>query len=334
MTCLAISENGERPIVVAGIRQNHYGSRVYDYEIICYDLGTGDELWTRSGKEAGDLRGWKSPDSLGFDRSGNLFVGWDYLAVNEGVDYEIVSKLSVKNGAVIWDWAGPTGTDYSHGASIACLGSDVLVKTVQSVDSSGGDPKMIESYSVLDPGTGRPVAGQAASSASLETRWHTHANSLTFTESDGTEVIWGVHGIERFETNWLRWHKEDGLIHPESRHEKIERIQVTRIPPHGLGVREQFFVGGDDERVLSLLYRDGESRPTAAFLIDVSAEAELRKWRVVEITIDYKFGRLLAQGSGVSHNYDGPIRLTNSGSVVISGSLLHDQNPQKITCWK
>jgi len=337
--CLAVREDGDSPILVAGIQQNNYGSRDYDNYIVCFDLATGDERWRRSETEAGNLRGGKRPTSIDFDVSGNLIVGWDYFAVKED-DFEVVSKLSAKDGSVLWDWAAPSegvrspGTGYSHAAWIFCEGSDILVKTARSVGTVSGSSDMREFYSVIDSSAGKPIASSTTSAPTPEVRWRSRANSLAYTALDGSEVTWGIHSYEHTATNWLRWHKEEGIWTPESNWERRERVQVTRTPSHKSASTEQFFVGREQERVVSLLYLAGEPIPSAALLIDMSGEAGSRRWRVVRITDGHRIGQLLAHGTGMSHNYDGPMRLTKSGTVVISGSMLQDQSPQKITVWK
>jgi len=334
--CLAVREDGERPILVAGIQQNNYGSRDYDNYIACFDLATGDELWRRHEAQAGNLRGGKRPTSIEFDRSGNLIVGWDYFAVGEG-DFELVSKLSAKDGAVIWDWGAPSeggrslGTGYSHSAWILLEGSDILVKAARSVGTVSGSSDQREICFVIDSTTGKPLDSSAST---LEARWRSRANSLAFTALDGSEISWGRHSYEHTDTNWLRWNKEEGIWVPESDWERRERVQVTRTPFYKSSYPEQYFVGQEQERAISLLYLAGEQIPSAALLIDMSADAGFRKWRVVRVTGDHKIGQQLAYGVGMTHNFDGPMRLTKSGSVVISGSLLQDQSPQRITVWK
>ena len=121
---------------------------------------------------------------------------------------------------------------------------------------------------------------------------------------------------------------------PESHWERRERVQVTRTPSHKSYPSEQFFFGTEHERVLFLIYKDRAPIPSAVLLANMNRDAESRKWRLVSLVDGSKLGRKLAQGVGISHNYDGPARLTNAGSAIISGSLLHDQSPQKITVWK
>lgn len=337
--CLAIRENNGRPLLVAGIQQNQYGSRDYDNCIVCFDLGTGDELWRRRETVAGNLRGGKRPTSIEFDPKGDLIVGWDYFAIGEG-DFEVVSKLSSKDGSLLWNSTAvseetrPSGNGYSHGAWILCNGSDILVKTARTGSTIGGSSDMQEFYSVIDSSTGRIVANSASSGSVAEERWRGKSNSLAFIAADGSEVTWGCHVYEHTETNWLRWRKEEGIWLPESNWERRERVQVTRTPPHKSGSREQYFLGAEHERVLSLIYSDRLPIPSAALLVDMSEEAESRKWRVVSLVDGLKLGRELAQGVGISHNYGGPIRITKGGSVIISGSLLEDQSPQKITVWR
>lgn len=274
--CLAIREDSERPILVAGIQQNNYGSRDYDSYLVCYDLKTGDELWRRYESVAGNLRGWKRPASIEFDPSGNLIVGWDYIG-----------------------------------------------------------PKEDEFYSVIDLGTGKPSSASETWVSATAAGSRSRASSLVYVAADGSEVTWGRHIYEHTEMNWLKWRKEDGIWLPEFHWERRERVQVTRTPPpHKSGSAEQFFVGVDQERVLLLLYKDSELIPSAALLVNMSEEAKSRSWRVVSLESDHKLGRTLAEGVGISHNYGGPMRLTKEGLVVISGSLLHDQSPQKITVWK
>ena len=337
--CLATHEHSQRPFLVAGIQKNNYGSRNYDNYIVCFDLGTGDEIWRRHESTAGNLRGGKRPTSIEFDSFGDLIVGWDYFAVGEG-DYEVVSKLSAKDGALIWNWTAlsegsrPLGNGYSHGALIFCDGSDILVKTTRSVGTVSGSSAMQEFYFVIDPSTGKAVASSTSSTATAEARWRSKANSLAFIAADGSEFTWGRHEYEHTETNWFKWHKEEEIWMPESHWERRERVQVTRTPSHKSDPSEQFFFGAEHERVLFLNYRDRAPIPSAALLADMSGDAESRKWRLVSLVDGRKLGRKLAQGVGISHNYDGPTRLTKAGSAIISGSLLHDQSPQKITVWK
>lgn len=337
--CLAVREDGERPILVAGIQQNNYGSRDYDNYIVCFELATGDELWRRHEAKAGNLRGGKRPTSIEFDRSGNLIVGWDYFAVKEG-DFELVSGLSAKDGEVMWDWVAPSegvrslGTGYSHAAWILREGSDILVKSARSVGTVSGSSDMQEGYFVIDSSAGKPVATSTTLASSLEERWRSRMNSLAFTASERSLVSWGRHTYEHTDTNWLRWHKEEGIWVPVSHWERRERVQVTRMPSHKSASPEQYFVGRENERATSLLYLDEEQIPSAALLIDMSAEAGSRRWRVVRIIDGHKIGQELAHGAGMSHNFDGPMRLTKSGSIVVSGSMLQDQSPQKITVWK
>jgi hypothetical protein len=337
--CLATHENSQRPVLVAGIQKNNYGSRNYDNYIVCFDLGTGDEIWRRHESIAGNLRGGKRPTSIEFDSFGDLIVGWDYFAVGEG-DYEVVSKLSAKDGTPIWNWTAlsegsrPLGSGYSHGALIFCDGSDILVKTTRSTGTVSGSSAMQEFYCVIDSSTGKAVASSTSSTATAEARWRSKANSLAFIAADGSQVTWGRHEYEHTETNWLKWHKEEGIWMPESHWERRERIQVTRTPSHKSGSQEQFFVGGEQERVLLLVYSDGAPIPSATLLVNMSEEAESRNWRVVGLEDDHKLGRTLAQGVGISHNYGGPVRLTKAGSVIVGGNLLQDQSPQKLTVWK
>ena len=337
--CLAIRENGERPLLVAGVQQNNYGSRDYDNYIVCFDLRTGDELWRRHETKAGNLRGGKRPTSIEFDPMGDMIVGWDYFAVGEG-DFEVVSKLSAKDGALMWNWAAvsegtrPSGNGYSHSAWVLSSGSDILVKTARSVGTVGGSSDMQEIYSVIDSSTGKAVASSASSVSPAEARWRSNVNSLAYIAADGREVTWGRHEYEHTERNWFRWRKEEGIWMPEYHWERRERIQVTRTLPHKSDSPEQLFVGAEQERVLLLLCEDGARIPSAALLVNMSEEAESRSWRVVSFVDDHKLGRTLAKGVGISHNYGGPMRLTKAGSVVISGSLLQDQSPQKITAWK
>lgn len=337
--CLATHENSQRPVLVAGIQKNNYGSREYDNYIVCFDLGTGDEIWRRHESIAGNLRGGKRPTSIEFDSLGDVVVGWDYFAVGEG-DYEVVSKLSAKDGTLLWNWAAlsegfrPLGNGYSHGALIFCYGSDILVKTTRSVGTVGGSSAMQEFYFVIDSITGKAVSGSTSSIATAEARWRSKANSLAFIAADGSEVTWIRHVYEHTETNWFKWRKEEGIWMPESHWERRERVQVTRTPRHKSGSAEQFFVGAEQERVLLLLYRDGALIPSAALLVDMSEEAKSRSWRVVSLEDDHKLGRTLAQGVGISHNYSGPVRLSKARSVIVGGNLLQDQSPQKITVWK
>jgi len=108
--------------------RNEQGSRDYDNYLVCLDIETGKELWRRKESKLGNLRGGKRPTSIDFDLSGDLIVGWDYL-VGEG-NYEVVSKHSAKDGAIIWEWkalsegARSSGTGYSHGAWIFCDGTE------------------------------------------------------------------------------------------------------------------------------------------------------------------------------------------------------------------
>lgn len=337
--CVAILGDSERPILVAGIQQNNYGSRDYDCYLVCYDLETGDELWRRHESEAGNLRGGKRPTTIEFCPSGDLIVGWDYFAVKEG-EFEVVTKLSSKDGSHIWNWTAPSegdrslGTGLSHGAWTFCDGTEILVKTVRAVGTVGRNSDMQEFFSVIDSSTGKPVAGFGGEASTPEVRWRAKADSLSFVATDGGEVSWGRHEYEHTETNWFKWRKEEGIWMPESHWERRERIQVTRTPPHKSGSEEQFFVGAEQERVLLLLYRDGAPIPSAALLADMSEEAESRSWRVVSVEDYHKLGRTLAKGVGISHNYGGPMTLTKVGAIGISGSLLHDQSPQKITVWR
>lgn len=337
--CVAIREDNEHPILVAGIQQNNYGSRDYDSYLVCYDLETGDELWRRNESEAGNLRGGKRPTTIEFCPSGDLIVGWDYFAVKEG-EFEVVSKLSAKDGSPIWNWTAPSegdrslGTGFSHGAWIFCDGTEVLVKTVHAVGTVGRSSDMQEFFSVIDSSTGNLLAGVGGVASNPETKWRSKADTLSFIATDGSEVSWGRHEYEHTETNWFKWRKEEGIWMPESHWERRERIQVARTPPGKSASAEQFFVGAEQERVLMLLYRDGAPTPSAALLIDMSEEAESRSWRVVSVEGSHKIGRTLAKGAGISHNYAGPMGLTTSRSIVISGSLLKDQSPQKITVWK
>jgi hypothetical protein len=337
--CLAVNEDGDRPILVAGIQENDYGSRDYDNHIVCFDLASGDELWRRHETEAGSLRGGKRPTSIDFDRSGNLIVGWGYFAVKEG-DFEVVSKLSAKDGSGLWNWSAPSegvrslGTGYSHSAWVFCEGSDIVVRTARSVGTLSQSSNMQDFYSIIDASSGKPIATAAESASTPEERWRSRANSLTFTAPDGSEVTWGIHRYEHTGKNWLKWHKKEGLWMPESHWERRERVQVTRTTPHKSGSPEQFFVGREQERVLSLLYRDSELIPTAVLLVDMSEEAESRRWRVVRVSGDHRIGQQLAHGTGISHNFDGPMRLTKTGTVVIGGSMLQNQKPQNITVWK
>jgi len=96
--CLAIREDDKRPILVAGIQQNNYGSRDFDSCLVCYDLETGDELWRRHESEAGNLRGGKRPISIKFDPSGNLIVGWDYIGAKEDEFYSVIDLGTGKPG--------------------------------------------------------------------------------------------------------------------------------------------------------------------------------------------------------------------------------------------
>lgn len=334
--CLAVREEGERPILVAGIQQNNYGSSDYDNYIVCFDLATGDELWRRHESEAGNLRGGKRPTSIEFDQSGHLNVAWDYFAVGEG-EFELVSQLSAKDGSVLWNWGAPSeggrslGSGYSHSAAIIRDGAGILVKVSRAFGTVNGSSDMRENYFVIDTTTGKPLDSTIPTP---ETRWLSRANSLAFTSPDGSKISWGSHSYENTDTNWLRWHKEDGLWLPKTDWERRERVQVTVTPIHKSSSPEQYFVGQEQERVISLLYLAGESIPSAALLIDMSADAESRKWRVVRVTDDHKIGKQLAYGVGIAHNYDGPLRMTKSGSVIMSGSLLQDQSPQRITVWK
>lgn len=337
--CLATYENSHRPVLVAGIQKNHYGSSGYDNYIVCFDLGTGDEIWRRHESIAGNLRGGKRPTSIEFDSFGDLIIGWDYFAVGEG-DYEVVSKLSAKDGALQWNWTAssegsrPLGIGKPHGALIFCDGSDILIKTTRSAGTVSGSSAMQELYHVIDSTTGKAVASSTSSTATAEARWHTKANSLTFIAADGSEFTWGRHAYEHTRTNWFKWHKREGVWMPESHWERRERVQVTRTRRHKSGSAEKFFVGGEQERVLLLLSRNGSPIPSAVLLVDMSEEAKSRSWRVVSLVDDHKLGHTLAQGVGLSHNYDGPVRLTKAGSVIIAGNLLQDQSTQKITVWK
>lgn len=337
--CLSTHEHCQRPVLVAGIQKNNYGSRNYDNYIVCFDLGTGDEIWRCHESIAGNLRAGKRPTSIEFDSSGDLIVGWDYFAVGEG-DYEVVSKLSAKDGALIWNWTAlsegsrPLDNGHSHGALVFCDGSDILVKTTRSVSTVSGSSAMQEFYFVIDSSTGKIVASSTSSTASAEVRWRSKANSLAFIAADGSKFTWGRHEYEHTETNWFKWHREEGIWMPESHWERRERVQVTRTPSHESYPSEQFFFGAEHERVLFLIYKDRAPIPSAVLLANMNRDAESRKWRLVSLVDGSKLGRKLAQGVGISHNYDGPARLTNAGSAIISGSLLHDQSPQKITVWK
>ncbi len=97
--CLAIREDGKRPILVTGIQQNNYGSRDFDSCFVCYDLETGDELWRHHESEAGNLRGGKLPTSIEFDPSGNLIVGWDYIGTKEDEFYSVIDLGTGKPGS-------------------------------------------------------------------------------------------------------------------------------------------------------------------------------------------------------------------------------------------
>lgn len=187
---------------------------------------------------------------------------------------------------------------------------------------------------MIDSSTGNPVAGLGGVASTPEARWRSKADSLSFIATDGSEVSWGRHEYEHTETNWFKWRKEEGIWMPESHWERRERIQVVRTPPHKSASAEQFFVGSEQERVLLLLYGGGAPVPATALLLDMSEEAESRRWRIVSLERDYKLGRTLAKGVGISHNYGGPMTLTKDGSIVMSGNLRHDQSPQKITVWK
>ncbi len=171
------------------------------------------------------------------------------------------------------------------------------------------------------------------SSFTPEAKWQAKADSLGFTAPNGSMVFWGAHAYEHTETNWLRWQKEEGLWGPEIHWKRRERVQVTRSSPLKSGLSEQFFIGHVQERCISLLVRDGEPIPSAALLIDMSKEAESRNWRVIQTENGSELGRVLARGTGMSHNFDGPLRLTKSGSVIIAGSMLQDERPQKIIVW-
>jgi len=338
--CLAICENSLRPVLVVGVQQNNYGSRDYDNYIVCFDLETGDELWRRHETEAGNLRGGKRPTLIEFDSFGDLIIGWNYFAVGKG-EYEVVSKLSANDGSLMWNWTAtsegirPLGNGYSHGASIFCDGPDILVKTARSVGTVGGSSDIHDFYSVVDSSTGKTVANTALSTSTAKARWLSKLNSLAFITADGSEIIWGRHEYEHTETNWFKWSKtEYGIWMPESHWELRERVQVTRIPRNKSAPSEKFFLGAEHERVLLLLFRDRAPIPSAALLVDMSEEAESRKWRVVSLVDSRKLGRTLAQGVGISHNYAGPMRLTKVGSVIISGTLLQNQSQQKITVWK
>lgn len=336
--CLTTHEAAERAILVAGIQQSNYGSRDYDNYLVCLDIETGKELWRRKESKLGNLRGGKRPTSIDFDLSGDLIVGWDYL-VGEG-NYEVVSKHSAKDGAIIWEWkalsegARSPRTGYSHGAWIFCEGTEVLVKTSRSVGNVNENSNIKESYSVIDSRSGTPVDGASSSHNTVEARWQSRENSLRFHDRDGREITWEIHRYEHTQTNWFRWYNDDGIWLPESNREQRERIQVTRIPPHSPATPEHFFVGQEMERVLLLLHGEGEIIPSAALIIDMSKEVQSRKWRIVEVTNESRIGRTLALGTGISHNYAGPIRLTKRGSVVVSGSLTQNQRAQRITVWK
>jgi len=191
-----------------------------------------------------------------------------------------------------------------------------------------------EFYSIIDLATGKPGSTSVTSASTADVGSRSRAPSLGFVEADGGEITWGRYVYEHKETNWFKWHEKDGIWMPESHWERRERVQVTRTPPHKSGSTEQFFVGAEQERVLLLLYGEGALIPSAALLVDMSEEAKSRSWRVVSIEDDHKLGRTLAEGVGISHNYDGPIRLSKAGSVAMSGSLLQDQSPQEITVWK
>ncbi len=334
--CLAVHEDGERPFLVAGIQRNNYGSRDFDNYIVCFDLATGGELWKRHEAKDGNMRGGKRPTSIEFDRSGNLIVGWDYFAVGEG-DFELVSKLSAKDGSLIWDWVEPSkgsrslGSGYSHSARIRREGVDILVNASRSVGTVSGSADMRDGYFVIDSTTGKPLDNSASTA---EAKWRSRENPLAFTAPDGNEVSWGRHIYGHSYKNWLRWRKDDGVWLPESHWEMRERVQVTQTPTRKTGSPKQHFIGLEQERAISLLYLAGEEIPSAALLIDMSADAPPRKWRVVRVTGDYKIGQQLAYGVDMSPNFDGPMRLTKSGSLIISGSLLNDQSPQRITVWK
>jgi hypothetical protein len=273
--CLAIREDCKRPVLVAGIQQNNYGSRDFDSYLVCYDLETGDELWRRHESKAGNLRGGKRSTSIEFDSSGNLIVGWDFIGAKED-----------------------------------------------------------ELYSVIDLSTGKPGSESVAPASVTGTESNSRATSIVFVAADGSEVTWGRHIYEHTETNWFKWRKEDEIWMPEAHWERRERAQVTRTRRHKSGSAEQFFVGGEQERVLLLLSSDGSPIPSAVLLVDMSEEAKSRSWRVVSLVDDHKLGHTLAQGVGISHNYGGPVRFTKAGSVIIAGNLLQDQSTQKITVWK
>lgn len=255
--CVATLETGVRSILVAGIQQGNYGSSDFDSYLVCFDLATGKKIWTRYEKEAGNFRGGKRPSSLAFDSSGDLIVGWNYFAVSEG-DFETVSKLSVKDGAVIWDWTEPSqgprspGTGYSHSSWIVCDGSDVLVKTERSVGTFGGVSDLRDFYIVIDAGTGRLASGPSVAADDPRARWRRSVmEPLAFTAPDGSEIIWGIHPYDRSKANWLKWRKDPhlGIWKPASEWDVGERVHVTKKRPKGGGSEDFALVGRDKERL-------------------------------------------------------------------------------------
>ncbi len=339
--CLAIHESSERAVLVAGIQKGNYGSRDYDSYIVCLNLATGDELWRRDEKESGNLRGGKRPSSIGFDSSGDLIVGWDYFAVRDG-NLETVSKLSVRDGAVVWDWSEPSegvrmsDLGYRHGSTIRCEGADILVRTERAVGTIGEVSDMRVFFSVINSHTGKPAGESTALSGEAKARWESGVKQLQFTALDGSEIHWKIMPYSKSKINWLKWRKDHhlGIWRPKSDWESGERILVTRTRPPGSGNPDYSIIGRDKERALMLLYVKGDSIPSAAFLADMSAEPEVRKWRVVRLVGGTEIGGELAQGVGVSHNYNGPIIVTKSGVVVMSGSMLGRQDAQSITVWR
>ena len=283
----------------------------------------------------------RGPPRSGLIRRANLIVGWDYFAVSEG-DFEAVSKLSVKDGSVVWDWSEPSegvrssGVGYRHGSATRCEGADILVRTERSVGTIAGVSNMRVFFSVINAHTGKPAGESTALSGEAKARWESGVKPLQFTAPDGSEIHWDIFPYSKSKTNWLKWRKDHhlGIWRPATDWESGERVLVTRTRSPRSGNTDDSIVGRDHERALMLLYVKGDSIPSAAFLADMSAEPEVRKWRVVRLVGGTEIGGELAQGVGVSHNYNGPIILTKSGVVVMSGSMLGGQDAQSITVWR